>query len=310
MGILSHRRFRLPVLSRLAWAWTLSATACALAGVFLLVAGDRVNGPARVSLAIGREMETMARPVSPGPATTSVLARREPAAPALRDGAPDEPFFTETEDALDLGGDSEPDLRAPEDLPIEEGDVVITIAGAPLGSGQKALAPLAASLQGPPPPMTAAPDPALLQKSPFGSIPKIAADGRRAARYYALAHDLRGTKKRVALIVGGLGLNQAMTERAIDALPPEVTLAFAPYAKDLEFWTARARRAGHEIMVELPMEGYADAESLGPAALLTSRSAAENQQRLDWALARFSGYFAATNYLGGKFSADREAMAA
>ncbi|MEZ5981442.1 MAG: divergent polysaccharide deacetylase family protein [Parvularculaceae bacterium] len=33
-------------------------------------------------------------------------------------------------------------------------------------------------------------------------------------------------------------------------------------------------------------------------------------QRLDWLLSRFGGYFGVTNYLGGKFSTDREEMGA
>ena len=114
----------------------------------------------------------------------------------------------------------------------------------------------------------------------------------------------------VSLIVGGLGLNKALTERAIDDLPAEISLAFAPYAKDLDFWTEKARNAGHEVLIELPMENYSgDPTALGAAGLLTSRTPAENLQRLDWLMSRFGGYFAATNYQGGKFAANDEAMA-
>jgi len=114
---------------------------------------------------------------------------------------------------------------------------------------------------------------------------------------------------RIAIIVGGLGLNPALTERAIDELPPEISLAFAPYAKELSFWTEKARRSGHEVLIELPMESYGgNQQALGAAALLSTRSAQENLQRLDWLLARFGGYFAATNYMGGKFSADENAL--
>jgi polysaccharide deacetylase 2 family uncharacterized protein YibQ len=100
-----------------------------------------------------------------------------------------------------------------------------------------------------------------------------------------------------------------LTARAIDELPPEVTLSFAPYARDLETWTAKARAAGHEILVELPMETYSGrVEALGPAALLTSRTEAENLQRLDWLLSRFGAYVGATNYLGAKLSADKSSI--
>ena len=110
--------------------------------------------------------------------------------------------------------------------------------------------------------------------------------------------------------MSGLGLNASLTQRAIDELPAEISLAFAPYAKDLEFWTAKARQAGHEILVELPMEAHGSRpDLLGNAALLTSQTADENRQRLHWLMSRFKGYFAVTNYLGGKFSSDAHALA-
>jgi polysaccharide deacetylase 2 family uncharacterized protein YibQ len=154
------------------------------------------------------------------------------------------------------------------------------------------------------------PDPALLRDTPFGKIPKPANDGRLAMNFYRGRFDGGDNSPRVALIVGGLGLNKALTERAIDELPPEVSLAFAPYATELAFWTKKARKAGHEVLIELPMETYSgDPSALGAAGLLTSRTPSENLQRLDWLMSRFSGYFAATNYLGGKFAADPKAMA-
>ncbi|MFZ5615908.1 MAG: divergent polysaccharide deacetylase family protein, partial [Pseudomonadota bacterium] len=183
-------------------------------------------------------------------------------------------------------------------------DVVITVDGAPARAiGDAPASKIAVTAI-----KIAAPDAALLKRSAYGQIPRIAADGRRPSRLYAQSF-APGENPNIALIVGGLGLNRALTERAIDALPPRVTLAFAPYAKDLPFWTKRARDAGHEIMIEIPMENRSgDGEALGPAALLTSRTAEENSQRLDWILSRFQGYFGATNYLGVKFSGDRDAM--
>jgi len=315
MAMRARRRFRPPVLSRLTWAWLIFAFAAIALSLYSATAGRKAGGPARVALALGGEVETLARRLPAPPETVSVLRKDQPApseteTPTLRDGAPgEEPFSSEGEDVLaDASTSGAP--YTDELLEIEPADVVITIDGAPAGAPRpRTVGPSLASFSDP----VAAipdPDPALLQRTPFGRIPKIAADGRRAALHYARPFE-RGRNPRIAIIVGGLGLNPGLTERAIDDLPADVTLAFAPYAKDLEQWTARARAAGHEIMIELPMEGYGGgAEALGPAALLAERSAGENLQRLDWLLARFGSYFGATNYLGGKFSADREAMAA
>lgn len=309
-----RRRFRPPVLSRLTWAWLVFAIAAIVFSFYSVTAGRHTEGPTRVALALGEEVESLARPLQQSqqmvsPAADAAVVAPEIPSPTLRDGeARDEPFSSDGEDALSAASTSGAPY-AEDSLEVESDDIVITIDGAP-ATGARAVAPTYAAFVAPPPSPIAAPDPALLQRSPFGDIPRIAGDGRRAAAYYARPFE-RGANPRIAIIVGGLGLNAALTERAIDELPPEVTLAFAPYAKDLEHWTARAREAGHEIMIELPMEGYGGgADALGPAALTTERTNAENLQRLDWLLARADGYFGVTNYLGGKFSADQDAMSA
>ena len=317
MGTKIHRKFRLPVLSRLTLAWVFFAAAGLLFSLYSATAGKKVESPARIAVALGSDIETLARPEQPAPKTASVLtesqrleASASAAAPALREGTTgEEPFSIAAEDTLAYASTSGAPY-AEDQLAIEPSDIVITIDGAPAqNAGRQVISPQAASLT-----RTAAaipdPNPALLQKSPFGKIPAISSDGRAPARYYARPFE-SGKEPRVAIIVGGLGLNPSLTERAIEELPPEVTLAFAPYAKDLDMWTARAREAGHEIMLELPMEGHGGGnDALGPAALLTERTTAENLQRLDWLLSRFGGYFGVTNYLGGKFSTDREEMSA
>ena len=43
-----------------------------------------------------------------------------------------------------------------------------------------------------------------------------------------------GRRTAIAIVVGGLGLSQTGTPNAIDKLPAEVTLAFAPYGNSLQ----------------------------------------------------------------------------
>ncbi len=52
----------------------------------------------------------------------------------------------------------------------------------------------------------------------------------------------RGT--RIAIVVGGLGLSQTGTQRAIEALPEEITLGFAASGNSLQRWMQEARRGG------------------------------------------------------------------
>ena len=149
----------------------------------------------------------------------------------------------------------------------------------------------------------------LLEEHGAASLPRIGADGTRPSEVYARPYDTRNRGPFVGLIVGGLGLSETTTRKAIEELPGEITLAFVPYADNLGDWAARARAMGHETMIELPMEPFDyPANDPGPYTLLTSLPEQDNLKRLDWLLSRFDGYFAATNYLGAKFTTSHTSL--
>ena len=153
------------------------------------------------------------------------------------------------------------------------------------------------------------PDPALLEESPHGPLPRIGEDGRRPMQAYARAFDGGGQHPRVSLIIVGLGLSKAATEAAILRLPGGVTLAFDPYAPDLETWASKTRRGGHEFLLGLPMEPInLGSRDPGPKALMTSLDAAENRDRLNYLLSRVTGYAGVISTLGSRFAANREQL--
>ena len=91
------------------------------------------------------------------------------------------------------------------------------------------------------------PEPDLIEKTDAGQLPKRAADGRRPFDVYA--RPWSGTRgARVAIIIGGMGVSQTSTQAAIDKLPPEITLGFAPQGNSLSRWAQAARKKGHEIL--------------------------------------------------------------
>lgn len=140
-------------------------------------------------------------------------------------------------------------------------------------------------------------------------LPRVAADGRLPAEAYARPFANPGKKPVVALVVGGLGINATHTKSAIDELPPEVTLSFAPDTSRLQYWIDRARAAGHEVLIELPMENYEYGRMrMHPQTLLAGRSADVNVPRLNALLGRASGYFGVINYQGAKFAEDATAV--
>ncbi|MGZ3370310.1 MAG: divergent polysaccharide deacetylase family protein [Caulobacteraceae bacterium] len=154
-----------------------------------------------------------------------------------------------------------------------------------------------------------APIAGLSAPGPGGLLPIISADGRASWKAYARPFTDDGRPK-IALVIGGLGLNPDQARQAIDLLPPEVTLSFSPYAENLQALIDRARAAGHEVMVELPMEplDYPDNDP-GPYTLLSNAQPGEIQSKLDWLMSRATGYFAVTNAFGSRFLSQDRAMA-
>ncbi len=151
--------------------------------------------------------------------------------------------------------------------------------------------------------MAPAPDPELLAPGPDGPLPVIGPDGRQAWQAYGRAFADPEERPRIAILLGPLGLIESASYSAIQQLPANVTLAFAPYTRNLSEWIAQARAGGHEVILHIPMEpfDYPDSDP-GPHTLLTSVSADDNIQRLEWLLSRASGYIGVSNFMGDRFT--------
>jgi hypothetical protein len=152
----------------------------------------------------------------------------------------------------------------------------------------------------------------LLETSRHGAIPRIAADGARPAEMYARAINPTQARKdgpRIAIVIGGLGVSATLTDKAIDKLPGPVTFAFPPYGADIERLVTRARAEGHEILLQAAMEpfDYPDNDP-GPQTLLTSLSADQNIDRLQWLMSRMRGYVGIASLMGARFTASDQAL--
>ncbi|HEX4635617.1 MAG TPA: divergent polysaccharide deacetylase family protein [Rhizomicrobium sp.] len=151
-------------------------------------------------------------------------------------------------------------------------------------------------------------DPALIENSAKGPLPRIADDGRKPMAVYA-APSPPAAKFKIAIVVNGLGRSSAATKTALDSLPAQVTLGFVPYATDVQDWVAKARERGHEVMLQVPMEtlDFPDSDP-GPETLRSGQDEDSNIQRLSWAMSRFTGYAGVSNLLGQRFLTDSEAL--
>jgi uncharacterized protein len=161
--------------------------------------------------------------------------------------------------------------------------------------------------------LPAAPDPRVIEQTPHGPIPRIGADGARPSEVYArpavFSGGLTQASPRIALLVGGMGLAPRATESAIASLPGAVTLGFAPYGANLAHESACAREAGHEIILQIPMEPFDfPRNNPGPHTLLAGAGKAANIDNLTWLMSRFTGYAGVANFLGGKLTVDAKAL--
>lgn len=155
------------------------------------------------------------------------------------------------------------------------------------------------------PSLVKAPVEELAEKSEQGLLPRIAASGKKPSDVYAKTvsfNVIHSDSPKIVLILGGMGLNEKLTRKAIADLPASVTFAFAPYGNNLQAQVDKARDQGHEVFLQLPLEpvGF-PANNPGPKTLLADADGATNLDALYWHLSRFAGYAGVINYMGGRF---------
>ena len=161
-------------------------------------------------------------------------------------------------------------------------------------------------------PLKPAPVPAVTEPTPGGPLPRISANGRKPSDVYAQVTPmavLTSGRPKIAILLGGMGLNAKLTQKAINDLPGDISFGFAPYGQSLQADVNAARAKGHEVMLQLPMEpvGYPGTNP-GPRTLLADSTAEENLTSLHWLMSRFAGFTGITNYMGGRFLASPEAL--
>jgi uncharacterized protein len=219
---------------------------------------------------------------APAPAATDEpVDVAQPAEPGV------EPSAEDTASAEAALPDDTPDVRIddePEQQFVRADDVVFVEA-------RRALAP--------------APIASVTEDTSWGALPRISKSGDKPSKVYARAASLNiihSDLPKIAIVLGGLGLNRKLTAKAIRDLPGEVTLAFAPYGEELQEQVNKARGGGHEVLLQVPLEpvGY-PAANPGPRTLLGEQTEAENIDALRWHMSRFAGFAGVVNYMGGRF---------
>jgi len=318
-----------------------------LLGVLAALGMGLTSAPvAEPEMAESSQAEEPPQPASEGPDDASTgTGEADEIVSETASGASSEPGMSADPEAARGGGtEPQPDSTSPDQDMAEQMSPEPDPAQAealdeavPTGAPDSASAPATPSSDAetevasipPPPPATApsvetappvrprrsidalppAPDPGLVEASPLGPLPKIGPNGREPWKVYARPFNTSDDRPRVAIVLSGLGLSSAATEAAIQGLPSEVTLAFQPFADNIQQWIRLSRAAGHEVLLNLPMEPVdIRSNDPGPRALFVSFTPEENLDRMRWALSRVSGYVGVVNHMGSRFTVSREAM--
>ena len=147
------------------------------------------------------------------------------------------------------------------------------------------------------------PDPSLIESNALGPLPIIGEGGRKPWQVYSRPFDQTDTRPRVAIVFVGLGVSAIATKTVLKKIPRPISLTFAPYSRGLKDWISASRAAGHEVLVDLPMEPFEYPKNdPGPYTLLTTLPEDQNNYRLHWVLSRLTGYVGVSTFMGSKFT--------
>lgn len=135
------------------------------------------------------------------------------------------------------------------------------------------------------------------EDSEFGKLPIAKSRFQTPFEVYKRPYVLNLNKPFIALGIEDFGLSDAFSQAALDALPSNVSMLLSPYSSAPDGWVQKARKDGHEVWLQLPVERLSfPLDDPGAKGLLTRVSLQYNQERLKWLLGRASGYTGVAAY--------------
>lgn len=115
-------------------------------------------------------------------------------------------------------------------------------------------------------------------------------------------------KTYISVIVTNMGLAALPTQRAIEDLPPQITLAFSPYGTDVGTWVRKAQAAKHETLMLMPAESTSASDDPGPRALSSRHSDKDNLEKLESLLTQGGSSTGVLNVMGSRFLRDEKLL--
>jgi polysaccharide deacetylase 2 family uncharacterized protein YibQ len=114
-------------------------------------------------------------------------------------------------------------------------------------------------------------------------------------------------RPKIVIVIDDMGIDRKRSERTV-ALNGPLTLSYLTYGRNLQEQTSDARKAGHELLMHIPMEPTSRSVDPGPNVLLSGMEKSELLRNLRWNLDQFEGYVGINNHMGSRFTSNLEGM--
>jgi len=129
------------------------------------------------------------------------------------------------------------------------------------------------------------------EDSPYGLLPIISREAKTPFNVYKRPYALNRNAPVLSVAVLDYGLSSSLSDSLVKELPPNVSLILNPYSAAPDEWQKKARKAGHEIWLQLMTLTHNFPQTdPGAQGLITNVTAEYNQSRLAWMLGRTTGY--------------------
>lgn len=136
-----------------------------------------------------------------------------------------------------------------------------------------------------------APFDGMTEESEFGLLPAVSPRGLTPFHAYKKPFVVDTDRPALAFAVHVQSASGNLFDAALNALPDSVSIILSPYLENIEALQAKARAAGHEVWLELPMEtAEFPGKSPGPKGILSHAGLRFNKDNLEWVLTRAVGY--------------------
>ncbi len=123
----------------------------------------------------------------------------------------------------------------------------------------------------------------------------------------AAPHTASRQRPRVVIVIDDMGIDKKRSAR-MARLSSQLTLAFLPYAHNVQLQVNTAAAMGHEIMMHVPMLPQGAKIDPGPNVLRADIAADELRRRILANLDAFEGYVGINNHMGSAFTQDRAGL--